>query len=426
MAIANGDRVLFAAGTSSGFSALTKSDDTMYFLTDTNEIYLGAERYSFGGLALSFVDAASGTTLSGEGLNGKVVTGIEVNNDTRSLTVKLGTGVTSAAQDEINAALAAATADSNVLSYTAAGQGEDYGDIDLVIKPANEKSNASQSTAIGDVIFEKSATGLAATVDVGVKGVKSTENVISLDANEELSTTLSLAYDSTNHEIQLLGIGNAEVATLDATPFIKDGMLDSASLITGTQANTETSSSNYTAANTYLKLVFNTVKETAAGSAAPAHETIYLDVTDLIDVYTAGTGLTLSNGQFALDHTAIAAETSTAKTAAISTFGGSATTDFVKYDANGLITGTGTLTISIPALTGGTVGGAGKVVTSATLNTSTGALTGDTLNIRTSGIAIDATLTSSQQTEIPNAAAVLATAQNAAASATAVWQTFGS
>lgn len=115
-----------------------------------------------------------------------------------------------------------------------------------------------------------------------VVGVKAGEKVLSLDSDKNLGTTLSLDYDSTNKKIQLKGIGDTLVADLDATAFIKDGMLDNAELKVATAEHpvgTHTS-------GTFLVLTFNT----DAGK-----EEIDIDVTSLIDTYTAGNGITITD-----------------------------------------------------------------------------------------------------------------------------------
>ena len=40
--------VLFSRGSSATFPSVLKDPNTIYFLTDTNEIYLGSEKYGFG------------------------------------------------------------------------------------------------------------------------------------------------------------------------------------------------------------------------------------------------------------------------------------------------------------------------------------------------------------------------------------------
>ena len=83
-------------------------------------------------------------------------------------------------------------------------------------------------------------------------------------------------YDSTNHKIQILSNGNVEVAFLDATEFIKDGMLDSVA---------------YDPVTKKLTLTWNT----EAGKDA-----VNIDLAGLVDTYTAGSGLVLTGNQFSV------------------------------------------------------------------------------------------------------------------------------
>lgn len=108
-----------------------------------------------------------------------------------------------------------------------------------------------------------------------VTGVDSADKFLSL-SNKNVKSEIGLKYDGTKKKIQLTGKGSSVVAEIDATSFIKDGMLESAELVKNPAGQ---------AAGTYLKLAFNT----DAGV-----EDIFVNVTELIDVYTAGTGITIS------------------------------------------------------------------------------------------------------------------------------------
>lgn len=123
---------------------------------------------------------------------------------------------------------------------------------------------------------------ITAIKDAAVK-VKSGENVISLDSStHELSTTLGLVLK--NHDgvdyITLTGINGEMVAEMDATDLLKDGMINNVELTTE-------------GGKKYLVITFNT----DAGQTKP----IKLDVSELIDVYTAGDGLTLTDRKFSVN-----------------------------------------------------------------------------------------------------------------------------
>ena len=122
------------------------------------------------------------------------------------------------------------------------------------------------------------------TIEAAAIGVKSGENVISLNSStHELSTTLGLTLenrDDGKEYLVLTGINGAKVADIDATRFLKDGMINNVELKTEGEKK-------------YLVITFNT----DAGQTKP----IKLDVSELIDVYTAGDGLTLTDRKFAVN-----------------------------------------------------------------------------------------------------------------------------
>lgn len=143
---------------------------------------------------------------------------------------------------------------------------------------------------------------------VNVDGVASGDNILSLGSDKKLSAEVSLGYNASTKKIILLGKGNAELSTLDASAFIKDGMLEGSALYKATAAtgkvtinSKEYSLSSLTANHTYIVLVWNT---------DAAKDAMAIDVTTLIDTYTAGNGLTLSNNQFSVDTTKIATKQS--------------------------------------------------------------------------------------------------------------------
>ena len=145
----------------------------------------------------------------------------------------------------------------------------------------------------GNVTLAQSAAGLTANVvipDAEVTGVKADDKVLSL-TDKKLSATLGLSYDSENKKIKLTGINKAEIASIDATDFIKDGMLKSASF-TGAAGESGQHKN-------CIKLVFN-----SDGPVDP----IYIDVSSLVDTYTAkaGSGLTLNDHEFGIDTSVIA------------------------------------------------------------------------------------------------------------------------
>lgn len=124
----------------------------------------------------------------------------------------------------------------------------------------------------GNVKLTQSANGLKASVVmpvVNVTGVAKGDKVLGL-SGKELSSTLNLKYDSTAKKIQLLGIGDAPIAEIDATDFIKDGMVNNV---------------RFDPASKNLTITFNT----DSGKQA-----IQVNLSSLVDTYTAGNGITIA------------------------------------------------------------------------------------------------------------------------------------
>ena len=109
--------------------------------------------------------------------------------------------------------------------------------------------------------------------------VKEGEKILKLEGTE-FSTVAALKYveaaDEEPAKIQLLGIDNVVVSEIDATPFIRDGMLN----------NVE-----YDAETNTLTFTWNT-------EAGEKSDTVVLS--DIIEPYTAGNGLELTGNEFAI------------------------------------------------------------------------------------------------------------------------------
>ena len=118
-----------------------------------------------------------------------------------------------------------------------------------------------------------------------VQGVAAEEKVLSLDG-DKLKTTLTLAYvpasEGQDAVLRLQGKDGAVVSSINATAFVKDGMLEGAKLEGPKEGES---------GEKYLVLTFNT----AAGK-----EDIRMDVSSLLDYYAAGDGLALDGKTFAI------------------------------------------------------------------------------------------------------------------------------
>ena len=129
----------------------------------------------------------------------------------------------------------------------------------------------------------------AVNVSVPVLGVKSGDNILTLNDDKTLSAAVSMSYSSTDKKIYLYGKdGKTVLSTIDATNFIKDGMLSNAEL----KKATADAPIDEKTSGTFLVLTWNT----DAGN-----KVVNVDVTNLIDVYTAGTGIKVNGKVISID-----------------------------------------------------------------------------------------------------------------------------
>lgn len=195
------------------------------------------------------------------------------------------TGVANAATAQSTAEAAQTTADSKVASVT--------GDTTVKAETVGHAVTLSLATSDkGNVKFTKDADGLSANVTIPaatVTGVAADDKVLSL-TDKLVSATIGLDYgDATtealngNKAIKLVGKEGVVISEIDASAFIKDGMIESVEFDTQTKNVT---------------ITFNT----AAG-----RQPINVDLSTLVDTYKAGTGLSLAqDGTFSVNTTTIA------------------------------------------------------------------------------------------------------------------------
>ena len=245
----------------------------------------------------------------GEGSIKKAVADVVGNDGDASTTATIKGAQKAAAEAKAAADAAKTTADGKVASVTAkAGETAIVVDNTTTTAPTIALKLAETQ---GNVVLSQE-NGLKAKIDLsafGVKGVAGGEKVISVSAEGLLSSTLSLKYDSATKKINLYGNGKAEdetnlISSIDATAFIKDGMLDGSALYTATAEtgtvtinNKEYRLTGLIANHAYIVLVWNT---------DAAKNAMAIDVTSLIDTYTAGNGLSLDGHKFSVDTTKIA------------------------------------------------------------------------------------------------------------------------
>lgn len=195
------------------------------------------------------------------------------------------TGVANAATAQSAAEAAQTTANSKVASVT--------GDTTVKAETVDHAVTLSLATSDkGNVKFTQDTDGLSANVTIPaatVTGVAADDKVLSL-TDKLVSATVGLDYGDATTEalngkkaIKLLGKDGVVISEIDASAFIKDGMIQSVVF------NTETK---------HVAITFNT----DAGS-----KPIDVDLSTLVDTYKAGTGLSLAqDGTFSVNTTTIA------------------------------------------------------------------------------------------------------------------------
>lgn len=123
----------------------------------------------------------------------------------------------------------------------------------------------------GNVTLSLGANGLKAEDTTALRNVTGQNFIKKNDTNIE--GHLNLTYNTETKKINLEGFDSSIIASIDATAFIKDGMINTVELVTDPKSHDP---------GTYLVITFNT----DAGKDA-----IYLDVTGLIDVYQGTNGV---------------------------------------------------------------------------------------------------------------------------------------
>lgn len=164
------------------------------------------------------------------------------------------------------------------------------------IKIYGELISATQEGKLADanVIVDSSWSGSDKTQDK----INAALNTAIANASGQ-ATGLTLKYDSSNKKIQLLS-GTTEQSSIDASAFIKDGMLKQVAgpytptangLWTITVDGNSVTIGTVAAGKTYLGFVWDTDVNT---SSASDYTTSLLDVSTLVDTYTAGNGISIS------------------------------------------------------------------------------------------------------------------------------------
>lgn len=165
----------------------------------------------------------------------------------------------------------------------------------------NVKSGANALKNDGDGLYvdESVLTSYSGSQAIVVSGEGATKTIsLKLNSNDKvltqtadgLLTNIDLTWSSADG-LKLVGKDSTVIATIPATDFIKDGMLENVELVNLTGQTTGGTNPDEKPDGTYLKFTFNT----DGGS-----KILYVNVTSLIDVYAAGNGLSLAGKTFSI------------------------------------------------------------------------------------------------------------------------------
>lgn len=171
---------------------------------------------------------------------------------------------------------------SNFTQYRVATSNDLTGKVSAVRATANKGIEIEGSATTPTVGIKLDSTQGNVTLSLGANGLKAEDttalrNVTGQNFIKKNGTNveghLNLTYNTETKKINLEGFDSSIIASIDATAFIKDGMINTVELVTDPESHDP---------GTYLVITFNT----DAGKDA-----IYLDVTGLIDVYEGHNGI---------------------------------------------------------------------------------------------------------------------------------------
>lgn len=200
----------------------------------------------------------------------------------------------------INAIVSGNDNDTHILKFRATSSGNNWGSIsnltkysiatsdDLARKVTRVVAAHNKGIEIGGseqtptVGIKLDTTQGNVTLSLGANGLKAEDTTALRDVTGQnfikkngtnVEGHLNLTYNTETKKINLEGFDSSIIASIDATAFIKDGMINTVELVTNPESHDP---------GTYLVITFNT----DAGKDA-----IYLDVTGLIDVYQGTNGV---------------------------------------------------------------------------------------------------------------------------------------
>lgn len=171
---------------------------------------------------------------------------------------------------------------SNLTQYRVATSNDLKDKVSAVRPTANKGIEIEGSATTPTVGIKLDPTQGNVTLSLGANGLKAEDTTALRDVTGQnfikkngtnVEGHLNLTYNTETKKINLEGFDSSIIASIDATAFIKDGMINTVELVTDPESHDP---------GTYLVITFNT----DAGKDA-----IYLDVSSLIDVYEGHNGI---------------------------------------------------------------------------------------------------------------------------------------
>lgn len=174
---------------------------------------------------------------------------------------------------------------SNLTKYSIATSDDLTRKVTRVVAAANKGIEIGGSEQTPTVGIKLDPTQGNVTLSLGTNGLKAEDTTALRDVTGQnfikksgtnVEGHLNLTYNTETKKINLEGFDSSVIASIDATAFIKDGMINTVELVTDPESHDP---------GTYLVITFNT----DAGKDA-----IYLDVTSLINVYRGTNGVQIT------------------------------------------------------------------------------------------------------------------------------------
>lgn len=174
------------------------------------------------------------------------------------------------------------TSISNRTQYRVATSNDLTSKVSAVRATANKGIEIEGSATTPTIGIKLDPTQGNVTLSLGANGLKAEDTTALRDVTGQnfikkngtnVEGHLNLTYNTETKKINLEGFDSSIIASIDATAFIKDGMINTVEVVTDPESHDP---------GTYLVITFNT----DAGKDA-----IYLDVTGLIDVYQGTNGV---------------------------------------------------------------------------------------------------------------------------------------